>query len=292
MPQGGIYRPCEEAEDTVNKEVMIPKRAGGFLLQHCRCGSEGTSMSILYIVNGVSFLLWIIIFAVMLSKYSEMAKELEQLRSNQTALRTNGFNMEKQLQAFNSKHSAYGSSLNGSLHKLEADHNTLKKDAYKELHDLQKNVGNFREEAFKIQGALYKINASACRICPEGWVLNRGQCYFFQKMSQHWSFAKNRCEEKGARLVSINDAEEQKFLTSIVKKEWKDYWIGLNDIHAENTFVWVGGDTVSYTNWYVREPNNLNKGEDCVVMKSSGFWNDQECGGTADGWICEKSWSC
>ena len=58
-------------------------------------------------------------------------------------------------------------------------------------------------------------------------------------------------------------------------------WIGLNDIGAENVFVWEGDRTVAkYTNWQSGEPNDHASVEDCVQVYTgwgAGYWNDDYC---------------
>nr|XP_020651942.1 low affinity immunoglobulin epsilon Fc receptor [Pogona vitticeps] len=282
-----IYQKCEEPEQTIISNLST-QTAAGFPLKYCKCASEKTHVLILYILNGLSFLLWIILLSLA-SKYSEMASELEQLRNNQTVLRANGSNMENQLKALHSKNSAYGLKLNESLNML-ASHKELLKGVDNKMGNLETEARKLRDNTFKLTDALYKINASACRVCPEGWLLNKGHCYHFRTMSKHWSFAKTSCEEEDSQLIIINDEEEQKFLDS--QKNSKSYWIGLHDISSENKFIWVDNSSPSYTHWNPREPNNYGHGEDCVEMTSSGFWNDRECGSTTDGWICEKPWQC
>ncbi|XP_063152560.1 low affinity immunoglobulin epsilon Fc receptor-like [Candoia aspera] len=290
MASQGIYKRCEEPEKYEKKPSMILERAGSFLPQCCRCGSEGISIPPIYLVNIASFLLWIITVAVMISKYSEMSKKLEDLRLNQTLLRINGLNTEKQLQEFHSNHSAYESVLNNNLQNLKAYHNSTKKDVINRMDQMEIKSGKNLEEIFKLMDAIHKINASGCQLCPEGWLLNRGQCYYFEMMSKHWSFAKKSCEDHGGSMVVINDRDEQRFLQLHLKG--KEFWIGLNDMKTESKFIWIDNTPLTYIHWYPREPNNGGKGEDCVVMTASGFWQDRECGGNADGWICEKPWNC
>ena len=53
-----------------------------------------------------------------------------------------------------------------------------------------------------------------------------------------------------------------------------DFWIGLNDIANEGTYLWDSGEAVGYTNWNPGEPNNSNN-EDAVHMCcGGGTWND------------------
>lgn len=290
MTSGVIYRKCEEPEDIGNMASMASRKADGFLLQHCRCGSDETSISVLYVVNAVSFVLWTIIVAVLFSKYSEVTWELEQLQANQTILGVNGSNMQNELKQLRSSQSTYGSRLDHSLQKVEDDQNWLKSNMTKQLADTQMEREKIWAETFRLLDALYKMNISACQVCPAGWVLNKGQCYYFQEQQKQWSFAKQSCKDQGGYLVIINDADEQTFLNK--RKKSVAYWIGLSDMQTESKFIWVDGSSPTYTHWYPREPNNADRGEDCVSMERSGWWNDRECGSTTDGWICEKPWNC
>ncbi|MBI5048893.1 MAG: hypothetical protein HZB54_08095, partial [Deltaproteobacteria bacterium] len=96
---------------------------------------------------------------------------------------------------------------------------------------------------------------------------------------QTWTPAQAGAVNMGANLVTINDAAEQAWLLA---NGWNPnasiprYWIGLNDIASEGTFVWVSGEPVTYTNWLPGEPNNRGPygAENAVEMVSGGKWND------------------
>ncbi|XP_053145716.1 low affinity immunoglobulin epsilon Fc receptor-like [Hemicordylus capensis] len=289
MASGGIYKNCEEPEPRENLMGMAPKRAGGFLLQHCRCGSDARSIPVLFIVNAVMFVLWIIVFSIVMSKYSEMAKELEELRGNQNGLKVNGSNTMGQLEKLHASQSTYETVMNNSLKSLKEEQTEIKAEMTKRLNGAEDERKSIQKETFKLQKALQKINDSNCQVCPGGWLLNNGQCYMFQKQSVAWSHAMNWCKDRGSQLVVINDDMEQAFLRSQTNQ--LSFWIGLSDMKAENTFVWVDGSSLTYKKWAPQEPNDAGHGEDCVVIAGRG-WNDRECGGTSDGWICEKPWNC
>ncbi|XP_034263322.1 low affinity immunoglobulin epsilon Fc receptor-like [Pantherophis guttatus] len=287
-PQG-IYKRCEEPEEQGKQPSKIFETAGNFLPQSCRGGS-GVSLPIISLVTIVSFLLWIIIVAVMASKYSKISKELEELRLNQSLLTENGLKSDKQLQQFQSTHTAQESVLNNSLKKLENDHNDLKKNVNEKINAITIQSGGNAKTVIDLINAVYQINASGCQICPKGWLLNREKCYYFNMGSQAWSQAEKKCEDNGSKLVIIDDWVEQDFLTSHINE--KTFWIGLSDINNENNFVWVDNNSPSFTRWRTGEPNNSGHGQDCVVMNSDGQWEDRQCGKSVDGWICEKPWKC
>ncbi|XP_015275283.1 PREDICTED: CD209 antigen-like protein E [Gekko japonicus] len=290
MAPGGIYMKCEEPDTAeLKKDNTFDKtsgKRGAFLLQRCRCYSEETSISVLYIATAVLFLLWIITTIVLTAKYAKIAEELERLHGNQTLLHANDTQMQTQLDMLHSSQSTYASQMNNSLKRLEDHQTKQKQDMTTELQNEMKKIW---DEMFKLESGFHKLNDSACKMCPKGWLLNRGQCYYFHEEQTHWSLAEKLCTDQGGHLVVINDDPEQAFLIS--KKKATEYWIGLNDMKTENVFTWVDKSPLKYTHWILGEPNNHGHGEDCVVMQENGYWNDYRCEALVAS-ICEKPWNC
>ncbi|XP_053868595.1 C-type lectin domain family 4 member G-like isoform X1 [Malaclemys terrapin pileata] len=297
MPSGSIYQKCEESDQETLKEQeteMTFGRAGNSLMQ-CGRGVNGEEKSILtlYAVHAVSFVLWAVLLAMVIGKYSEMSKELEQLRTDQSVLRGNGSETGKQLKTLHFNQSAMHSTevqLATDLKRLQSDQAALKTEVSEDLAKAKSDRDDIRAEAYKILDAVQKGNDSACSICPAGWMLNAGNCYYFSTEQKHWSYAKQACKDQGAMLIIIDSNQKQEFLTK--NANGKQYWIGLHDVSNEGTFIWVDDSSVSYSNWNQGEPNNFGSGEDCVMMVKDGKWNDATCVMNEVGWICEKKWTC
>lgn len=109
-----------------------------------------------------------------------------------------------------------------------------------------------------------------------------GNQYFLTTARSSWTEAHAEAVAAGGTLVTINDAEEQKWLLDTFGGT-ELFWIGLSDQQTEGVWKWSGGDNVSYTNWTPNEPNNALSfadqyfgGENYVVMnwQSNGKWND------------------
>lgn len=109
-----------------------------------------------------------------------------------------------------------------------------------------------------------------------------GNQYFLTTARSSWTEAQAEAVVAGGNLVTINDAEEQKWLLDIFGGT-ELFWIGLTDQHMEGVWKWSSGDNVTYTNWTPSEPNNALSfggqyfgGENYVVMnwQSNGKWND------------------
>ncbi|MCY1064615.1 CotH kinase family protein [Nannocystis sp. RBIL2] len=87
------------------------------------------------------------------------------------------------------------------------------------------------------------------------------------------------CVVQGGHLLSIPSQEIQDWVVaeafSIANNDW---WIGLNDVDAEDDFVWTDGTPLDFTAWNEGEPNNSGE-EDCVNVPAwaGGLWNDLAC---------------
>jgi Ca2+-binding RTX toxin-like protein len=105
-----------------------------------------------------------------------------------------------------------------------------------------------------------------------------GHIYFLtdRALGTSWTDTQAQASSVGGNLVTINDADENQWLTATFGTA-ESFWIGLNDANTEGTFEWVSGETVTYTNWANGEPNNLG-GENYAEINPTfapGRWNDR-----------------
>ncbi len=82
---------------------------------------------------------------------------------------------------------------------------------------------------------------------PQDWIVNpyNGHAYV-RIMCEGYDAAKARAQAEGAYLVAINDAEEQKWVSSTFGYEL--YWIGLHKTDS-GQWLWDSKDPLGYTNW-------------------------------------------
>jgi len=107
-----------------------------------------------------------------------------------------------------------------------------------------------------------------------------GHAYYLLSSSK-WTEAEAMAVSMGGHLATIRDAQEDAWVFSTFTNYADRMWIGLSDAQVEGTFVWSSGDTNTYCNWALGEPNNLGgvPGEDYVLYypashADSGKWND------------------
>ena len=122
-----------------------------------------------------------------------------------------------------------------------------------------------------------------------GPIVNPANGHAYYLLSANlWEASEAEAISLGGHLATINDAAENTWVFSTFGAyggQDRLFWIGLNDVAAEGTFVWSSGEPVTYTNWYLGEPNDEFGEEDRVTMVPdtgfAGTWNDLQ-NATAD----------
>ncbi|XP_046364550.2 C-type lectin lectoxin-Phi2-like isoform X2 [Haliotis rufescens] len=86
-----------------------------------------------------------------------------------------------------------------------------------------------------------------------------------------WHDASGRCEEDGGFLAVLNTDTRRNVVKRIVGAHaftLEKAWIGLRDVHGNNTFVWVDGTPL--VNWKKRivkaTPTNVLRKQTCVAV--------------------------
>jgi len=82
-----------------------------------------------------------------------------------------------------------------------------------------------------------------------------GSAYYFSQNSEKWVDAKVTCENNGGHLVTISSQAEQDFIFNNIDVA---ILIGINDEDNNNSLEWVTGESISYTNWKVGQPNTFD----------------------------------
>ena len=114
----------------------------------------------------------------------------------------------------------------------------------------------------------------------------QGSVYWFCPGPVNRFAARDFCLDHGADLTSIADLPEDSFVRSNVFGAL-DWFIGLEDLAVEGTYVWSDGSPANYFAWAPGEPNNIDN-ENCVelALEDSYNWNDTNCE-NQQSFVCE-----
>jgi hypothetical protein len=116
-----------------------------------------------------------------------------------------------------------------------------------------------------------------------------GTCYTAHVTTrQTWANGRAACQAIGADLAVIRTTADNTMLTALIGDV--EAFVGGSDRTTEGTFLWVDGSALTYTNWRVNTPPNLNEPnngngnyqEDCIVLQGQlgGVWDDRPCDST------------
>ncbi len=101
--------------------------------------------------------------------------------------------------------------------------------------------------------------------------------FCFYKTSLNRDEANKFCRDKGYKLASIKNKDEENKILSLVEKGYR-YWIdGRHLKNTDSSWKWQEGVKFTYTNWGAGEPNNLKNGESYLILdftEEKAFWND------------------
>lgn len=124
--------------------------------------------------------------------------------------------------------------------------------------------------------------------CPAGCIEQvRENRYCFCPAIATWGDARLACESAGARMVRIDDADENAWVSMAATQVLgaSERWIGGSDIEEEGVWRWTDGEQFwngdasgsavngMYTNWYPLTPDGGN----CLRINPDGLWRDNDC---------------
>lgn len=139
--------------------------------------------------------------------------------------------------------------------------------------------------------------------CPKGV-----NCYYFnghtyaqfdyteRNLEKSYSAWEAYCESLGGHLATITSAEENAAVYNLIQKEGLTLaFFGYSDENSEGNWEWITGETSTYSNWAVGQPNNGandKKGRaqnyaQFSKQTADGQWDDAAIG--VDSWhfVCE-----
>ncbi len=124
-------------------------------------------------------------------------------------------------------------------------------------------------------------------VCPQGWTLVRGRCYYLGTDIKTANDAEAYCISQGGKLFEPENAEDNSVISSMMSAY--RFWIGINDKASPGTFVTTSDGSVPlYINFHANQPDNAGT-EECVHSnwQIEGQWNDHKCNTVEYAYVCQ-----
>ena len=153
-------------------------------------------------------------------------------------------------------------------------------------------AGNFLSDAEEDDGSCMGSPVSASDFTYAGEL--DGHYYYLSNYHDNitWEDAKSLAENNNGHLVTIQNDEENNFITELMYTNYEfnyivGVWLGLtqnsNSSEPNGGWAWITGEPLSYTNWMGGEPNENISNEDYANLiwywgpgddSRKGLWND------------------
>ncbi|XP_045161423.2 aggrecan core protein-like [Mercenaria mercenaria] len=122
-------------------------------------------------------------------------------------------------------------------------------------------------------------------------------CYEYVPLSGSWKHAQNHCNTTGGHLVSIENENQQTFVSNMLLQipVTGPVWLGLHDRVNEEQWQLDTGIPAIYTNWEPgRYIDQYHDDEDCglLIPKHKNRWDDVDCNGITHGGVVSYPWIC
>ncbi|XP_078091225.1 C-type lectin domain family 10 member A-like isoform X2 [Mustelus asterias] len=289
MMKGGSGDQPEEIKMKVRNSGQAKAPAGG-------AGGKFPNF-VAYLLLGL-FVLLTIIFVVGMLKFKQISNEIQDFRDNLTMqlavmkqelgeeIRNGHAQLLREQRQLDNKVMMLSTDMGNAHQELNRGQSQMTNDIAKLADQTRRSHSNFA-----IQLAEMKENCQPQFQCPDQWTLFRQKCYHFSSTLEDWSTSQKSCSSKMSNLVVVDSSEEQAFLKQEIKLT--RHWIGLNESHNADEWVWVDGTdyTSTQTFWAPGDPRDFGNYEACAGMKSDGKWSVYSCSQKLN-FICERPVFC
>lgn len=121
-------------------------------------------------------------------------------------------------------------------------------------------------------------------MCPEGWQVFQGRCYYFVNEGMTWPQAQSNCAMLGSMLVSVHSAQEYGFLQQLTNNnEYQNAWLG--GFYLQDQWLWLDGSWFYNNSWSSEAPDSSNP---CLLLNSYETWSNSPCNAGGYSSICVK----
>ncbi|XP_036963580.1 macrophage mannose receptor 1-like [Acanthopagrus latus] len=122
-------------------------------------------------------------------------------------------------------------------------------------------------------------------MCPDGWEVFQGRCYYFVNEAMTWPQAQSNCAILESVLVSAHSAQVYSFLQQLTNNNGnQNAWLG--GFYLQDQWLWIDGSWFYNNTWSTEYPESSNP---CLLLNSYGTWSNSQCDVYEYSSICEKN---
>ncbi|XP_041443089.1 CD209 antigen-like protein C isoform X10 [Xenopus laevis] len=231
-------------------------------------------------------------------KYSAVSSEIRQLKtqvsdssiSNEISmLKIQGSSISDEINKLKDK----DSTMSGEINQLKSQDSTMSGEINQlksQDSTMSGEINQLKSQDSSIYGEINKLKSqeTCCGTCPSGWKKIGTTCYYVSTETATWENALNACKDLQALLLIPRDMTEMACVNRLAGRNSR-HWIGLKR-ESSNTWRWLDGTQMTFSNWSSGEPNNDSGKENCVETMD-GPWNDNNCDIKLH-YICKRTLSC
>jgi len=193
-------------------------------------------------------------------------------------------NVDKQNKALKSKLEKIAKQLETQVSELKSDLKTQVSELKSELKilkaELQKQIYKNAEQLKDVYTQLEKLSILDSYTYRDPTTGNRYKV--IKDKMRTWVEAKSLCQQDGAELVSIRNDKEWQFVKGILDTSFSKHadsiWLGGSFETTKGFWVWTDGSPVTYSDWYVSNPDGGTSQNCLMVYRSSSWqWLDTPC---------------
>ncbi|XP_035747984.1 killer cell lectin-like receptor subfamily F member 1 [Egretta garzetta] len=125
---------------------------------------------------------------------------------------------------------------------------------------------------------------TTCQLCPPGWQLHRGRCYYFSEKVASWNDSQRNCLARKSHLLVIEDEIEMEFIDN-KEKDTKYIWIVLKSQDMQKQ--WISAEDPGAKENRIAI-NRIDAVKNCAVYRRKNMIQADNCQ-TLKKWICKKN---
>ncbi|XP_068810404.1 killer cell lectin-like receptor subfamily F member 1 [Struthio camelus] len=125
---------------------------------------------------------------------------------------------------------------------------------------------------------------TTCELCPPGWQLHRGRCYYFSEEAVSWDDSQRNCLARKSQLLVVEDEIEMEFIDN-KEKDTKYIWIGLKFQEKKKQWSWLENHGIRENRIVL---NRIEADKNCAVYRRKNMIQTDNCQ-TLKKWICKKN---